>query len=162
MTLIELVLSVAIAAIILAGLNSLIKLGVDAQATGQGTNDLAYQGQFALQRIANTAIKTAPKELTTPAASTTGDWFAPTGCVGTACIMYCRNTVNQLIETTTADTACASTTAPVIASNVITFSATPNAGSVDRALGMFTLTMSDNLNNALTLTASIRLGGGTL
>ena len=158
-TLIELLLAVAISAILMAALNSLVKLGLDAQAQGRGANELAYQGRFALERITDKARATVPKVLATPAANTTGDWFAPVGCTGAACVMYCRSAASQLIETTTADTTCTGTT--VIASGVSAFSATLPAsmGPVDRQVAAFSLTLV-NAGNTLTLTSSARVGGG--
>ena len=64
MTLIELMLSLAISAIILSSLNELVKLGLDAQIVGRGSNELAYQGRFALERMADKARSLAPKVLT--------------------------------------------------------------------------------------------------
>lgn len=163
MTLVELLIAVAIGAIVLAALGSIVTLGLQAQITGRQQNELVYQGRFALERMVDRARSLAPKLLTAPAANTTGNWFAPAGCVGAACVMYCRNGGNQLIETTTADALCAGTT--VIASNVTAFSATVFAGvgPVDRPIGTlsFTLTHSD-APQPITLTSSVRLGGGTL
>ncbi|MEQ1601435.1 MAG: hypothetical protein HOP04_07185 [Methylophilaceae bacterium] len=160
-TFIELVLALAISAIVMGALNGVVKLGLDAQSAGRGSNELAYQGRFALERISDQARNIAAKVLTTPAANTTGDWFAPTGCTGAACVMYCRNASNQLIETVTTDTTCSGTT--VIASNVSTFSATLPAsmGVVDRWIVVISLTLSDANNNSIDLSSSIRLGGGT-
>lgn len=158
MTLIELLIATAIGAIMLAGLNGLVKLGLDAQTAGRGSNELAYQGRFALERITAKARATAPKTLTLPAAGTTGDWFAPVGCVGAACVMYCRNvTTNQLIETTTADAACNGTA--VLAGHVSAFTATIGPGT--RPAAVFSLTLTDAANT-VTLSSSVRLGGGTL
>ena len=159
--LIELVLAVAISAILMGALNGLVKLGLDAQTAGRGSNELAYQGRFALERMVDKARSLAPKVLTTPTANTTGDWFAPSGCTGAACVMYCRNATNQLIETTTSDTACVGTT--VIASNVSAFSAALPAsmGAVDRSIAVISLTLNNSANNTITLSSSIRLGGGT-
>jgi prepilin-type N-terminal cleavage/methylation domain-containing protein len=161
-TLIELVLATAIGAILLTSLNSTVKLGLDAQTAGRGSNELAYQGRFALERITDKARATTPKALSTPTAGTTGDWFAPTSCTGATCLMYCRNASNKLIETTTADTTCTGTT--VIASNVSAFSAQlpSGAGAVDRFAGTISVTMTDTVNNSVDLSASIRLGGGAL
>lgn len=161
-TLIELVLAVAISAILMAALNGLVKLGLDAQTAGRGSNELAYQGRFALERMVDKARSLAPKVLTTPTANTTGDWFAPSGCTGAACVMYCRNATNQLIETTTSDTTCTGTT--VIASNVSTFSANLPAsmGPIDRHIAVISITLSDAANNTTALSSSIRLGGGSL
>ena len=162
MTLIELVLAMAISAIIMAALNGLVKLGLDAQTAGRGSNELAYQGRFALERMTDKARSLAPKVLTTPSANTTGDWFAPSGCTSAACVMYCRNATNQLIETTTTDTSCTGTA--VIASNVSAFTAAlpANMGAVDRSIAVISLSLSDADNNAASFSASIRLGGGTL
>ncbi len=91
MTLIELVIAVAIGAIVLAALNSVVSLGLRAQAEGGQSNELLYQGQFALERMVTTARGVPPKLLATPTAGTTGDWFSP--------VMYGRNGCNQLIET---------------------------------------------------------------
>lgn len=172
MTLIELMIGVAIGALIMAALNSVVKLGLDAQSAGRGANELAYQGRFALERMAAKARTVAPKLLTTPAANTSGDWFAPA--------MYCRNTTsNNLIETTTAGAGCTGTTViagtAVIASNVSAFSAqapqcvvvvSPPSGvcgPVDDPAATLSLTLTDTASkNSVTLATSIRLGGGTL
>lgn len=157
MTLIELLIATAIGAILLAGLNGLVKLGLNAQTAGRGSNELAYQGRFALERITDRARATAPKTLTPPAADTSGDWFAPVGCAGAACVMYCRNAAtNQLIETTTADTACGG--AVVLAGNVSAFSAAVGPGT--RPAAVFSLTLAAAVNT-VTLASSVRLGGGT-
>lgn len=162
MTLIELMLSLAISAIILSSLNELVKLGLDAQIVGRGSNELAYQGRFALERMADKARSLAPKVLTTPIANTTGDWFAPSGCAGAACVMYCRNTSNQLIETVTTDTTCTGTT--IIANNVSTLlpSLPASMGAVDRASAVISITLNDTENNTATFSSEIRLGGGSL
>lgn len=160
-TLVELVLSIAISAILLSAITSLIKLGLDAQADGRGRNELTYQARFALERIADKARAITPKELATPTVGTTGNWFAPAGCTGTACVMFCRNTSSQLIETTTTDASCTGTT--IIASQVSAFAATLPAdmGAVDRFTGVISLTMADSTHQSSTLSSSIRLGGGT-
>lgn len=165
-TLIELVLATMVGAILLAGMNNVVKVGLDAQSSVRGSNELAYQGRFALERIADVARDRAPKVLTTtPAANTTGFWLATIDslCSSTTnCTMYCRNASNQLIETTTSDTTCSGTA--VIASNVSTFTASlPNdMGAVDRSIIVVSLTMADSQNNSLKLSSSIRLGGGAL
>ena len=154
-TLIELVIAVAVGALVLAGLHSVVSLGLRAQAEGGQSNELLYQGQFALKRMLDTSRSVAPKRLTTPAANSTGDWFAPA--------MYCRNTSSQLIETTTADAACTGTT--VIAANVTAFSAAlpGGAGPLDRPAGVLSLTLTHSAAaQPVTLTTSVRLGGGTL
>lgn len=166
MTLVELVLAMGISAIIMVALNGLVKLGLDAQAAGRGSNELAYQGRFALERITEKARSLTPKNLnTTPAANTSGFWFSTTdtSCASTStCVMYCLNTSNQLIETTTADTSCTGTT--VIANNVSTFSVVlPNGmGAIDKPATVIDLTLSDANNNTASFSTSIRLGGGAL
>lgn len=155
MTLIELLIAVALGAIVLAGLNSIVSLGLQAQAAGRQQNELVFQARFALERMVAIARAAPPRLLATPAAGTTGNWFSP--------VMFCRNAGSQLIETTTADGGCTGTT--VIASNVSAFSAQrPVAtGAVDEPLAMLSLTL---LNSAaaqtVTLSSSVRLGGGTL
>ena len=162
MTLIELLLAMAISAIIMASLNGIVKLGLDAQTAGRGSNELAYQGRFALERISDKARSLTPKVLSTTAANTTGNWFAPTGCTGTACVMYCRNASNQLIETVTTDTTCSGTN--IIANNVSAFSATlpTSMGAVDRSIAEISISLSDVNNNAISFNSDIRLGGGVL
>ena len=76
---------------------------------------------------------------------------------------FCRNASNELIETTTTDTTCTGTT--VIASNVTAFSAQlpSGAGPVDKPAGVLSLTLTHSAAaQAVTLTTSVRLGGGTL
>ena len=160
-SLIELLLATAIGAILLAGLNSVVKLGLDAQTAGRASNEIAYQGNFALQRMADKALALAPKVLATPAAGTTGNWFAPTGCAAAACVMYCRKASNQLIETTTADTACSGST--IIAHNVTAFSAQllSGANAADDPTANLSLTLTSG-NSSVSLSSSVRLGGGTL
>src|SRR6266700_947637 len=105
LTLIELLIAMTVAVFVLAALNSVTTLGLNAQASGRQANELVYQGRFALDRMAAKARSTAPtKPLTTPPAGTTGDWFSPT--------LYCLNG-NQLVETVTYCTGGA-----VIANNV--------------------------------------------
>jgi prepilin-type N-terminal cleavage/methylation domain-containing protein len=155
LTLLELVIAVAIGALVLASLHSVVSLGLRAQAEGAQSNELLYQGQFALTRMVDTARSVVPKLLTTPAADSTGNWFAPA--------KYCRNASSQLIETTTADVGCTGTT--VIASNVSAFSATlpSGAGPVDEPTGVISLTLTHSAAaQAVTLATSVRLGGGTL
>src|SRR6266705_2780096 len=74
LTLIELLIAVTLAVFILAALNSVTTLGLNAQASGRQANELVYQARFALDRMAAKARSTAPKLLTTPSsAGTTGD-----------------------------------------------------------------------------------------
>jgi len=155
LTLIELMIAMAIGALVLASLNSVVALGLKAQAEGRIANDLAYQGQFALDRMVAKARSATPQPLSTPAANTTGSWFTPT--------MYCLNASQQLIETATTDVGCTGTT--VIASKVTGFSAQQPAspGPVDDPVALLGLTLSDaGSGRTVTLSTSVRLGGGTL
>jgi prepilin-type N-terminal cleavage/methylation domain-containing protein len=159
-TLVELLLALSISAVVLAAIQGLLKLGLDAQAAGRTANELAYQGHFALELISDQALAVAPTVLGTPAAGTTGGWLAPAGCSGAACVMYCRNAGSQLVETTTADAAC--TGGKAVATNVSAFSAAlpAGAGAADRSAAVFSLTLSSG-GTSMTLTSSARLGGGT-
>jgi hypothetical protein len=77
--------------------------------------------------------------------------------------MYCRNASNQLVETTTADAACAGTT--VIASNVTAFTAAliAGVGPVARPVGSLSVTLTHaDAPQTVTFSGSVRLGGGTL
>ena len=60
LTLIELVIALAIGALVLASLNSVVALGVQAQASGRSANELAYQGRFALERMTAKARGATP------------------------------------------------------------------------------------------------------
>jgi len=154
LTLLELLIATAIATLIFAALNSVVSLGLRAQAAGVPARELLYQGQFAMERMVRKAHATAPKLLTAPAADTTDTVFAPA--------KFCRNAGNQLVETTTADTGCTGTT--VIANNVTAFSAAlpSGAGPVDRPLVVLSLTLTHvDAAQPVTLTTSVRLGGGT-
>lgn len=157
---IELMIAIVISLIVLTAINGLVKLGSDAQANGRITNELDYQGRFALERIGDRARLVMPKPLSTPAANTTGNWFAPAGCTGAACVMFCVNGSGNLIETLTTDSSCTGST--VIANRVTTFSAQlpAGAGAVDRSIAVVRLTLAND-TNTVSLSSSIRLGGGT-
>ena len=160
LTLIELLIAMTLAVFILAALNSVATLGLNAQASGRQANELVYQARFALDRMAAKARSTKPKLLTTPSAGTTGDWFSVPVPPAT---MYCRNSGNQLVETTVTDTGC--TAGAVIANNVTAFSAQlpAGAGPVDDPVATLSLTLQTASAPAtVTLTTSVRLGGGAL
>ena len=95
MTLIEVLIAISVGAIVLGALGAIMRLGIDAQTTGRQQNELFYQGTFAFERMVAKARAVSPKQITNPTAGTTGNWFAPTGCAGTACLMYCRKAGNQ-------------------------------------------------------------------
>lgn len=160
MSLIELLVAIAVGALVLAGLNSVLSLGLSAQTDGRLRSDAVFEARFALERMVAAARGVAPKLLATPTAGTTGNWFAPAGCAGAACVMYCLNAGRQLVETTTADSGCAAGTP--IASAVTAFAAQlpAGAGPVDRPLATLSLTL-DNGTATQVLATSVRLGGGT-
>jgi len=169
LTLIELLIAVTLAAFVLAALNSVVSLGLNAQTSGRQANELVYQGRFALDRMAARARSTAPKPLTTPPAGTppsdgtTGDWFSVPGSL----VMYCRNSTNkQLVETVVTDPGCAGGVgSAVIANNVTAFSAQlpAGAGAVDDPVATLSLTLqAAGAPTTVTLSTSVRLGGGAL
>src|SRR6266581_1497745 len=147
LTLIELLIAVTLAVFVLAALNSVATLGLNAQASGRQANELVYQARFALDRMAAKARGTAPKLLTTPSAGTTGDWFSVPVPPATIATMYCFNSDNkQLVETVVTDTGCAGGVgSAVIANNVTAFSAQlpawPGAGPVDDPVAILSLTL---------------------
>ena len=152
-SLLELTVATLIGAILLASLNSLVGVALTSGAQGHRVNELAYQGQFVMDRIAEQVRAAQPQQLTTPTAGTTGTWLAP--------VMYCRiSTTRQSIETVTTDASCAGT--GVIARNVSAFTATvPSMLPLDRHTGIFSMTLDDGVGNTLALTMQLRLGGGT-
>ncbi len=156
LTLIELMIGMTVAVFILAALNSVATLGLNAKASGRQANELVYQARFALDRMAAKARSTAPKLLTTPSPGTTGDWFSPT--------LYCLNGGNQLVETNlVTDPGCAA--GAVIANNVTAFSAQlpAGAGPVDDPVATLSLTLqAAGAPTTVTLSTSVRLGGGAL
>ena len=161
LTLIELLIAVTLAVFVLAALNSVVSLGLNAQASGRQANELVYQGRFALDRMAAKARGTPPKLLAALAsADTTGNWFS----TATPPAMYCRNSGNQLLrETVDTDAGC--TGGAVIANNVTAFSAQlpAGAGPVDDPMATLSLTLQiPGAPTTVTLTTSVRLGGGAL
>jgi prepilin-type N-terminal cleavage/methylation domain-containing protein len=156
LTLIELLMTMVAAAVVVAALNGVLMLGFEAQASGREGNELVYQGRLAIERMSAKARATAPKPLAAPSLpNSTGGWFAPT--------MYCLKggSEGRLVETHVSDTACAGNT--VIASNVIALSAQlpPGGGPVDDPVGMLSVTLKAG-GAPITLTTSVRLGGGAL
>lgn len=161
--LLELMLAVVVGAIVLLSLQNVIGLATKAGAEGHASNELAFQGRFAFERMVDKAQAQPQKQLTgTPAAGTTGNWLAPSGCSNSTCTMYCRNASSgQLIETVTSDTSCSGGT--VIARNVTAFSAVlpTGMGPLDRHAVVLNLTLADGQGHTSTLSAQVRLGGGT-
>jgi len=151
-TFIEVMIAIVIAALIVAGLNGFVMTALDAKASGRQSNEVLYQGNFALERMVAVARATPQKILLTPTlANSTGDWFAPT--------MYCIKGGNRLVETTVSDTSC--TGSNTIVANVIGLSAVPWAGGpVDEPVGTLTVTILAG-GDPIALSATVRLGGGT-
>ncbi len=146
LTLIELLVAVAIAALVVAALNSVVALGLNAQASGRQTNELVYQARFALERMA---------------AAYRGATWSTT--------LYCLDGTNlrEITFTTTPPASC--TGGAVIATNVSDFSAQlragvgPNAGAVDRPAVTLSLTLQPSgAPQTVTFSTSVRRGGGTL
>jgi prepilin-type N-terminal cleavage/methylation domain-containing protein len=155
LTVIELLVAITIAAFILAALNSVVALGLQAQVSGRQANDSVYRARFALDRMAAKARGTAPKLLSAPPPDTTGDWFSPT--------VYCLRVGKRLVETVVSDTGCSG--GAVIANDVFAFSAQlpADAGPVDEPSATLSLTLqADGAPAAVTLSTRVRLGGGAL
>jgi len=156
MTLVEVLLATAIGAVLLGALTRAVTEGLQAQTVSRETNDYTYQARLAMDRMATKARSVAPHALSTPPASTSGDWFSPT--------MYCLNAgTKRLIETVTTDASCSGTTA--LADNVTAFSARlpTGTGPLDEPAAALTLTLTGaSGQQSTTLTTTLRLGGGTL
>jgi prepilin-type N-terminal cleavage/methylation domain-containing protein len=160
MSLLEMTIAIVIGAILMLSLQEMVGLGLKSTQTTHPVNELRYQANFSLERIAEQARTVPPRPLGVAATNTTGDWFAPASCSGSACVMYCLNTTSrQLIETTTSDTTC--TGAGVLAHQVSGFSASlPLMGPLDRHSVIIQLSLDDLAGHSLTQTMQVRLGGG--
>jgi prepilin-type N-terminal cleavage/methylation domain-containing protein len=156
MTLIEVLLATAIGAVLLGALTRTVTEGLQVQTVSRETNDFTYQARLAMERMVAKARSIAPHPLSTPPASTSGDWFSPT--------MYCLNAgAKRLIETVTTDTSCSGAT--TLADNVTAFSAQlpVGVGPLDEPAATLSLTLTGaNGQQSTTLTTTLRLGGGTL
>ncbi len=154
LSLVELLVSVAITAILVAPLALAVRASAGAQASAKAVNDVNQQARFAMQRIA-AAIRSTPAATTlgAKAANTTGAWLAPT--------VYCLNGSGEVIETSTFDTLCSGSSA--IASGVTAFSVQIfNAGAGAAPVIEIQLTLAGAQGAAVALTSRTRLGGGTL
>lgn len=153
MTLVELLIATAIGALLLAGLTSVARQGVQSRAMTRDNDEAIYQARFALQRVVAAARATAPHTLLPPAAKTSGNWFDPA--------YFCVNAASALIETTTADTGCTGT--QVIAERVSDLAATLpiGAGALDSMTAVVAVTLDVPGGAALTYSERMRLGGGT-
>lgn len=161
--LVEVLIAAALAAILLGSLFAVTFGGLRTQGISRNNNEMAYQARFALGLIVNTARSTPPKPLSKlpPAATTTSDWLSP--------VMYCLNAAGQLMLSTPADSGCSA--GRVLAENVGMFSverpgpplASQPEGPVDRPAAKVTLVVKDaSGRQSIELTATARLGGGTL
>lgn len=163
MSLVELTVAVAIASILLLALQDVVGLGLCSAQSGHAHNELAYQASFALERIADQARVTPARAISAAGSDTTGDWFAPPGCSGSACVKFCRNSSSrQLIRTDTTDTGCTGT--GVIANQVSAFVASlpAGAGIFDRPSIEVIISLDDLTGHSTSYSMHLRLGGAVL
>jgi prepilin-type N-terminal cleavage/methylation domain-containing protein len=154
LTLIELVIALAIGSLVLAGLNSIVMLGLRAQAPLESANEQVYRAGFAFERIVARTRAVPLKALAGAPVDSTGDWLAP--------VMFCRVAATQILrETTTSDTTCSSGT--VLAEAVTAFSVelVPSTRPLDLPVVTITLTMHmPSEPQPVVLSRNVRLGGG--
>lgn len=152
-TLVELVIAMAIAAMILLPLTGAVRDALTAQTLASETNDVTQQARFAMQRMVVAVQRTAPHTLSAKGATTTADWLDVT---------YCLNGSGQVIETTSLDLLCA-LSSTVIADKVTTFSVqTYAAGPNAKTVIEIQLAITGAGGQSAALTSRTRLGGGTL
>lgn len=155
LTLIELLLATSIAALLFAGLNSVVMLGLKAQASGTSANEQVYLAGFALERMVSKTRAATPKFMSGGPAGSTGDWLAP--------LMFCLSPSGpRLIETTSDDPACGS--GLVLAEGVTSFTAelTQSPRPADAPAITYSLTLARaDAPQPISISASVRLGGGT-
>jgi len=156
LTLIELVIAIAIGSLLLAALNSIVMVGLQAQAPVKAANEQVYRAGFAFERIIASTRAAPFKALTGAPVDSTGDWLAP--------LMFCRVSASQTLrETTTSDTTCSSGT--VLAEGVTAFSVQLVASTRPVDLPLVTVNLAVHVANVpqpVVLTQSVRLGGGAL
>lgn len=155
LTLMELLIALAIAALLAAPLGAAVLNALAAQSVASDANDVAQQARFAMQRMEAAVRRTAPHALAAKAADTSADWLAPSA--------FCLRSNKNLIETTPADTSCNIGSAPVIAENVSAFSVQSfSAGAGAGQVIEIQLTVTGASGQSVSLTSRTRLGGGTL
>lgn len=155
LTLMELLIALAIAALLIAPLGAMVLNALKAQSAAGDINEVAQQAQFSMQRMEAAVRRTAPHTLSAKAAGTSADWLAP--------VAFCLDANKRLIETTPADTGCTSNSAPVIADGVSAFSVQSfSAGSGAFPVIEIQLTVTGATGQSIALTSRTRLGGGTL
>lgn len=155
MTLIELVIALALAALLMASLATMVASALTAQTVAGEVNDVAQDARFAMQRMEAAVRNKAPGVLAAKGATTTGDWLAP--------LAYCLRTNKDLIETDPADTLCLGANGRAIAANVTAFNVLSfNAGVGAGPVIEIQMTLSSAGGQTIALTSRTRLGGGTL
>ena len=156
LTLIEMLIALAVAALLAAPLGAAVINALKVQTVAGDTNDVAQQARFALQRMEAAVRRTAPHTLAAKAAGTSADWLAP--------VTFClRVNSKAVIETTPADTNCVSNSAPVIAEGVTAFSVQSfDAGSGAGQVIELQLVLTAASGQSIDLTSRTRLGGGML
>ena len=155
LTLMELLIALAIAALLVAPLAAAVLNALNAQSVAGDISDAAQQAQFSMQRMEAAVRRTAPHTLAAKAASTSADWLAP--------VAFCLGASGRLIETTPADAACTSNSAPVIADGVSAFSVQSfSAGALAAQVIEIQLTVTGATGQSVSLMSRTRLGGGTL
>ena len=154
-TLIELMISLALAALLVAPLSTLVVNALTAQGVAGAINDVSQDARFAMRRIEAAVRATAPGVLAAKGATTTGSWLSP--------VAFCLRSNKNLVETTPADTGCNSSTTRTIAANVTAFNVQQfNAGAGAVQVIEISMTVTGAGGQAIALTSRTRLGGGTL
>jgi prepilin-type N-terminal cleavage/methylation domain-containing protein len=152
LTLMELLIALAIGALLAAPLGAMILNAVSARSVAGDMNDVMQQAQFAIQRMEAAVRRTAPHTLLAALPNSTGLWL--TG------VTFCQ-TGQSLRETDPLDIVCIA--GRDIASNVTDFTtavfdAGPGAGQVIE----LRLVLTGATGQSITLLSRTRLGGATL
>lgn len=154
LTLLELLIAAAIAAMILVPLATAMRDALDAQRLATESNDVTQQARFAMQRMVAAVQRTAPHTLSSKAPGTTANWLDS--------VTYCLNGSGQILETTSLDLLCA-LSSTIIADRVSAFAVqTYNAGPNAATVIEIQLTVTGTGGQRVALISHTRLGGGTL
>jgi hypothetical protein len=155
LTLVELLLGMLIATIVFGALTSVVFTALRAESSGSAVNEQIYAAGFALERMLLKTRGAPVKPVLATPGDTTGNWLAP--------VAFCLSKDNpRLMETTDTDTACSG--GVVLADNVSAFSAqlAASARPLDAPVIVYSLTVATpGAAQPITLTSSVRLGGGT-
>ena len=173
LTLMELLIALAIAALLVAPLAAAVLNALKAQSVASDAVDVAQQAQFSMQRMEAAVRCTAPHTLAAKAAGTSADWLAPLAYCPwfepvppwpvNSPVAFCLGANQRLIETTPADTTCSSNSARVIADGVSAFSVRSfSAGPGAYPVIEIQLSVTGATGQSVSLTSRTRLGGGTL